>query len=149
MGVRTRKGRTQSIVEDPGSAIQPKQKTVGYDDAPAAPASVRIHAARSGQWIEAETLRCWAMEQIESRTDASPGIVPALTLDLSGLEHLDTSALQILLALDRKQRQRGSQLRLENPSQSLRRWFDYAGAGGLLGSTAPTGMRVAASGEDL
>jgi anti-anti-sigma regulatory factor len=63
-------------------------------------------------------------------------------------EHLDTSALQILLALDREQRQRGGQLRLENPSASLRRWFDYAGAGALLGSTAPTGDRVSASGED-
>ncbi len=148
MGISTRKRTGERVAGRPRGANPPQRSRDTQAEPPMGAPAVTLHAARSGQWIEAEAIRRWAVEQPEPPAGASPANAPELILDLSGLEHLDTSALQILLALDREQRQRGGQLRLENPSASLRRWFDYAGAGALLGSTAPTGDRVSASGED-
>lgn len=83
-----------------------------------------MHAARSGQWMEAAAIRRWGLE---SRPDIS-----MIVLDLEGLEHLDASALQVLLAIGHEQRRHGRDLRLKNVSEGLRRWFDYAGADGLF-----------------
>jgi anti-anti-sigma factor len=92
-------------------------------------ASTTLRAARSGQWMEAEAMRRWALEQLESR--AGP---VELVVDLSGIEHLDASALQILLAVLAEQRRRDGVLRLVHGSDRLRRWFEFAGAAELLGS---------------
>lgn len=51
-----------------------------------------------------------------------------VAINLAGVDHLDASALQILLALDSEQKRRGQKLELTNASPNLRQWFDYAGA---------------------
>ena len=56
------------------------------------------------------------------------GAVGDLTLNLERINHLDASALQILLALDAEQKKRGQNLHLANASVHLRQWFDFAGA---------------------
>ena len=50
-----------------------------------------------------------------------------LTVNLQGVDHLDASALQILLALAAERKKRGKGLRLANASLALSRWFEYAG----------------------
>jgi anti-anti-sigma regulatory factor len=55
-----------------------------------------------------------------------------LTLNLANLDHLDASALQILLALDREQKRNGRRLELDNLLPALREWFGYAGAAELF-----------------
>ena len=50
-----------------------------------------------------------------------------VTLHLGGIDHLDASALQIVLALDAEQEEQGRHLHLANASAHLREWFEYAG----------------------
>jgi ABC-type transporter Mla MlaB component len=117
------------------------------DSSPENPAAMTpastIHAARSGQWMEPADLRRWAMEQIEGRGNASPQngsprkeAQRSLVLDLSRVEYLDASALQVLLAIQAEQRGRGAGFQLVNSSPQLRRWFEYAGAADLLDAPA-------------
>jgi len=113
-----------------GRAKRVKQSGESSQAEPAAAAaSTTLHAARSGQWVEAEAMRRWAMEQLGSPA----GPTRELVVDLGGLEHLDASALEVLLAIRAEQRVRNGVLRLVHASHGLRRWFEYAGAAGLLG----------------
>jgi len=50
-----------------------------------------------------------------------------LTLNLNNIDHLDASALQVILALDVEQKNRGRHLDLINASHNLRQWFEYSG----------------------
>ena len=50
-----------------------------------------------------------------------------VALNLDGIDHLDASALQILLALDAEQKKRERNLQLTNASPRLRQWFEFAG----------------------
>jgi len=77
---------------------------------------------RSGDWMPAEELRAEALKVLGEGKD-----VP---LSLKSLNHLDASALQILLALGIEQKKQGRQLQLTNVSSQLRQWFDYSGAVG-------------------
>jgi anti-anti-sigma factor len=79
-----------------------------------------VEVERSGDWMPVEELRAAALAALEAGNDVS--------LHLDGIDHLDASALQILLALVAEQKQRGRQLELANTSSHLRQWFDYAGA---------------------
>jgi anti-anti-sigma factor len=80
--------------------------------------------------MEAAALRQWAMEQLSAEEPAHD-----LVLDLDGLEHLDASVLQVLLAMDAEQHRRGGALHLEHVSHRLEQWFGYAGAAELTGSS--------------
>jgi ABC-type transporter Mla MlaB component len=51
-----------------------------------------------------------------------------VTLNLDKVNHLDASALQILLALDTEQKKHGRHLHLANASSHLRQWLCFAGA---------------------
>lgn len=84
------------------------------------PARIVVEVERSGDWMPADELRAAAMGVLESGND--------VTLNLGGIDHLDASALQILLALDGEQKKRGRLLELANTSPHLRQWFEYAGA---------------------
>ncbi|MGC2401948.1 MAG: STAS domain-containing protein [Acidobacteriaceae bacterium] len=84
---------------------------------------------RSGEWLPADELRAKAIEALHTRAD--------ITLDLAEVDHLDTSALQILLAVDKDRRDKGFNLHLVNASQSLRQWFEYAGMPPHLSSELP------------
>jgi anti-anti-sigma factor len=78
-----------------------------------------VNPTRSGEWLPGDELRQKALEAAHTRTD--------VTLDLADVDHLDASALQILLALDRDRREKGLTLHLTNASPLLRQWFEYAG----------------------
>jgi len=78
-----------------------------------------IDVERSGDWMPVEDLREAALGAL--------GAVGDLTLNLDRIDHLDASALQILLALDTEQKKRGQNLHLANASLHLRQWFDFAG----------------------
>lgn len=110
--------------------------------APVEARASRLHAGRSGEWMEASALRLRAIELFAGSPDA-----PAsdLVLDLEGLDHLDASALQVLLAIAADQRRRGGALQIEHISASLQQWFGYAGAAELPGLAADS--KEAAAGE--
>jgi anti-anti-sigma factor len=86
-----------------------------------------INAEHSGDWMPAEEL--WEAAQAA----VSQGKEVALNLDK--IEHLDASALQILLALDVEQKKYGRHLQLVNASSNLRRWFEYSGSAAYLPMT--------------
>ena len=96
---------------------------------PGRPAAARVlKVSRAGEWLAADEF-CEACSQVvDQHVD--------LRIDLEGVDHLDASALQILLALRVKQQQNGCQLLLTGPSSSLLRWFEFAGAKELF-SFAP------------
>lgn len=79
-----------------------------------------IELERSGDWMPAEELRETALAALEASHD--------MTLNLDRIDHLDASAMQILLALDVEQKSRGQQLRLVNASPQLQQWFELSGA---------------------
>ena len=79
-----------------------------------------IEVDRSGEWMPAEEL----VEAAQAALAAGNGV----RVHLGALDHLDASALQILLALGAEQKRRGKPLQLANASGSLRRWFELAGA---------------------
>jgi anti-anti-sigma regulatory factor len=80
-----------------------------------------ILVTREGEWLPPEELRVLALSAVD--TDGN------LTVNLEGVEHLDASALQMLLALAAERKKRGKGLRLANASLALSRWFEYAGGG--------------------
>jgi len=82
--------------------------------------SASINVVRSGDWMPAEELLEAAKTVLGDGKD--------VTLNLDKIEHLDASALQILLALDTEQKMHGRRLQLVNISASLRQWFEYSGA---------------------
>lgn len=100
-----------------------------------------MHATRDGEWLPAEDLLAHARQRLTgcspAETVADPGECLAdmnqdIVLDLSGVNHLDASALQVLMAIGREQRLRGHKMWLLNSSAELKEWFGYAGALGLL-----------------
>jgi anti-anti-sigma regulatory factor len=80
---------------------------------------IYIEVERSGDWMPAEELRKAAL--------AASGESKDVTVNLGKVDHLDASALQILLALDAEQKRQGRHLHLANASAHLRQWFEYAG----------------------
>lgn len=88
-------------------------------------------------------MRQWAIEHIAGRE------VRTVVADLAGADHLDTSALQVLLALRSELNRHGGVLQLENASEAMARWFQYAGAGELLtdNSRSATGEEAGACAE--
>lgn len=60
-----------------------------------------------------------------------------VTVNLGKIDHLDASALQILLAFDAEQKKCGRSLQLANASAHLRQWFDYAGVADHFSMTGP------------
>lgn len=77
--------------------------------------------------MPAEELRDAALGALEAGGD--------VTANLAKVDHLDASALQILLALDAEQKKKGRKLKLENASPRLRQWFDLAGVAGHFSMT--------------
>jgi anti-anti-sigma regulatory factor len=84
------------------------------------PEQTCIEVERSGDWMPVEELRDAMLVAVAAGHD--------VTLNLARIEHLDASALQILLALETEQKKHGRRLELGNVSPHLRQWFEYAGA---------------------
>jgi anti-anti-sigma factor len=78
-----------------------------------------IDVTRGGDWLPSEEFRAVALSAAGAESD--------LTVNLQAVDHLDASALQILLALAAERKKRGRGLRLANTSAALSRWFEYAG----------------------
>jgi len=92
--------------------------------------SLTLCAGRSGEWMEALELRRRATEELEAHSQ-----LREVVIDVGGLEHLDASALQVLVAIRGELRGRKGRLRLEHASEGLRRWFRYAGAEDLVAAS--------------
>lgn len=84
------------------------------------PEQTVIDAERAGRWMPAEELREAALAATKRGQD--------LTLNLNGIDHLEASTLQVLLAVDAEQQQQGRHQLLSNASASLHQWFEYSGA---------------------
>jgi anti-anti-sigma regulatory factor len=81
---------------------------------------ITLHIERSGEWMPAEDLLATALEAVGQSRE--------ITIDLAGVNHLDASALQILLAIEQDQKSRQRGFHLANASAQLRAYFDHAGA---------------------
>ncbi len=81
-----------------------------------------IEVERSGDWMPADELHASAVAAASAGSD--------VTLNLDRIDHLDASALQILLALDADLGKRGRKLELAKASPHLLKWFEFAGADG-------------------
>jgi anti-anti-sigma factor len=81
-----------------------------------------IAVERSGDWLPAEELREAALAALLPDKD--------VILNLDGVDHLDASALQILLALHAAQKKQGGNVHLVKASRQLRKWFEFAAADG-------------------
>jgi len=79
-----------------------------------------IDIDRSGEWMPAEELKEAALKVLSEDKDA--------TFNLNNVNHLDASALQVLLALGVEGTKQERHLHLVNVSPELRQWFDFAGA---------------------
>jgi anti-anti-sigma factor len=93
------------------------------------PEPIYIEVERAGDWMPAEELRKTAL--------AASGENKDVTVNLGKVDHLDASALQILLALDAEQKRRGHNLQLANASPHLRQWLEYAGVAECFLMTGP------------
>lgn len=78
-----------------------------------------INVTRDGDWLPPQEFCAIAL--------AAAGTDGDLAVSLQGVDHLDASALQILLALAAERKKRGKGLRLADTSLALSRWFEYAG----------------------
>jgi anti-anti-sigma factor len=81
-----------------------------------------IMVGRSGDWLPAEELREAAIAALSQGKN--------VTLNLDRVDHLDASALQILLALHAALKMRGQNLLLLKASPRLRKWFEFSGVDG-------------------
>jgi anti-anti-sigma factor len=81
-----------------------------------------IKVERSGDCLPAEELREAAIVALSQGKN--------VTLNLDRVDHLDASALQILLALHAALKRRGQKLLLVKASPRLLKWFEFAGADG-------------------
>ena len=83
------------------------------------PERVVIDVEQSGDWMPVADMMKTALDVLEQDKD--------VTLNVNNIDHLDASALQVLLALDAAGKNRGRHLDLINASQNLRQWFEYSG----------------------
>jgi anti-anti-sigma factor len=112
---------------EPGQNGKAKRTRVAKPQAVLEQHSALIDAERSGDWMPAEELWEAAQAAVSQGKD--------VTLNLDKIDHLDASALQILLALDAEQKKKGLHLQLAKASSNLRDWFDYSGAAALFPMT--------------
>lgn len=80
-----------------------------------------VEVVRDGDWLAPEDLRGAAIEAAAANVD--------LAVNLEGVEYLDGSTLQTLLALVGDQGKRERKVVFVHASPALRQWFDLAGAG--------------------
>jgi len=69
-------------------------------------------------------------QRVVIEVERSGDWMPAEELKEAAIAALDASAMQILLALEAEQKNRGQHLHLVNASPQLRQWFELSGAMG-------------------
>jgi anti-anti-sigma regulatory factor len=99
--------------------LRVKRKPADSRDTKPTATETVINVIRDGDWLPPEEFRAVALSAAQAEGD--------LTVNLEGIDHLDASALQILLALAVERKKRGRGLYLANASTSLSHWFEYAG----------------------
>lgn len=97
-----------------------KRRKSGSARAAASSGSLAIGVSCSGEWLPVEELHRKLSTAMESSKQ--------VCLDVSGLDQVDASTLQLLLAPSRE----GGLVQLLNASPALCQWLTYAGATGLL-----------------
>lgn len=107
-----------------GGSARAKKALVTRNQAEPDPSPAPIEVERSGGWMPPEDLRKAALAALAASGDVA--------LNLHGIDHLDASALQILIALDAEQKRRQRNLQLTNASPRLRLWFEFAGVADLF-----------------
>jgi anti-anti-sigma factor len=110
---------TNDVSTRPERAAKARRKHSSSAGAETAIGTSLIQVERSGEWMPAEELWEAALAALVEGKD--------VTVDLDRVDHLDASALQILLALDVELKNGGHKLRLKKASERLRKWFDFAG----------------------
>lgn len=141
---------TQNKASSAPRTKEPERRTKVVEVSPnnlpegSVPGECTILAACAGEWIDAVTLRDWAVEQFGRDAQQGPasgarqaGIRPTLVVDLEGIHYLEAGALQVLLVIAAQQRERGGGFRLAHASEELHRWFEYGGAAELLDRAQP------------
>jgi len=97
-----------------------KRKRTTNTVAAASPMGRVVEVVRDGDWPSSADLLAVAIEAAAANID--------LTFNLRGVEYLDGSSLQTLLALARDQLKRERKLVFIQVSPALRQWFDFSGA---------------------
>ena len=120
---------TSSLRNGHGGSGKAKRARSAEEHTEQNPQPILIEIERCGDWLPAHELREAALNALETGHD--------VTVNLDKVDHLDASALQILLALDAEQKRQGRHLELANASPHLRQWFEYAGAAEQFSMTAP------------
>jgi anti-anti-sigma regulatory factor len=108
---RNRPGKPQRSKTPQVVAILPTQSGISAST---------LAVAISGDWLPVEQLHEKALAATREGGD--------VVLNLGGVDHLDASAFQILLALSIEQKKLGRELRCEDASASLKHSFKIAGA---------------------
>jgi anti-anti-sigma regulatory factor len=83
-----------------------------------------IYVTRDGEWLPPEEMHAVARSSANAEGN--------LTVNLRGVDHLDGSSLQILLALATERKRLGAPLTLAETSTQLSNWFEYAGERGNI-----------------
>jgi anti-anti-sigma regulatory factor len=98
-----------------------KKKTATKGQEAQAPADIQvIHAVRDGEWLAGAEFLAAAVRLADEQV--------SIQVDLEGMDYLDASSLQILLAIRAGQKAKNRGLSLTRVSTALRQWFRYAGA---------------------
>lgn len=79
-----------------------------------------VAVAEDGGWAPAEQLKDRALEAASTSDHVA--------LDFAGIDHLEASGLQVILACNAACKSSGKSLELLNVSSGLRVWFDHCGA---------------------
>ena len=87
---------------------------------PARPLPVSIHPVRDGEWSPRDEFYAQVLGLATAGVD--------IVVDLYGVDYLDASSLQMLLALSVAQTSQSRGLLLSHASPGLLCWFEYAGA---------------------
>jgi anti-anti-sigma factor len=83
-----------------------------------------INVTREGDWLPPDELHAVARSAVNAEGN--------LIVNLRGVDHLDASAFQILLALAKERKRQEGALILAEASTALSRWFEYAGERGNI-----------------
>jgi anti-anti-sigma regulatory factor len=100
--------------------IKPRRSRTSQSPVNASSQPFIMHVERSGEWMSADELREAALAALLHGDD--------VTIDVDRIDHLDASALQILLALDSELKRRKQNIHIEKASPQLLKWFQFAGA---------------------
>jgi anti-anti-sigma regulatory factor len=87
-------------------------------------AATVINVTREGDWLPPDELHALACSAVNAEGN--------LIVNLRGVDHLDASAFQILLALGKERKRQERALILADASTPLARWFEYAGERGNI-----------------